>query len=194
MVRGQQLKIDMELAWGQRGPGIPMPLVKARDKAREKAALAVKHGTNPNRIADEIEVFELTLGMVGDLCSGGCAGTSAEASNGARTALRFGPRLLQAAWTWRTASGPPRTPSAGAHRSGRPPRARLVQSAPRGCGLRACLEPPRSLPRLRAAPLDALRRLRASRPTGRLCLARPSGSGRTSPPFGRSPCGPDAAA
>jgi len=48
MVRGKKPKIDVGLAWGQRGPEIPLPLVKARDKAREKVALTVKHGTNPS--------------------------------------------------------------------------------------------------------------------------------------------------
>jgi len=66
MVRGKKLKIVVGLAWGKRGGEAPMPLDKAREEARAKIATAVKHGTNPNKIADEIEASELTFGMVWD--------------------------------------------------------------------------------------------------------------------------------
>lgn len=66
MVRGKKLKIDVCLAWGKRGSEVPVSLEAARELARDKIALAVKHGTNPNRIADEIEASELTFGMVWD--------------------------------------------------------------------------------------------------------------------------------
>jgi integrase len=66
MVKGKKLKIDVGLAWGKRGGEVRMSLLKARAEALVKIAQAVKHGTNPNRIADEIEASELTFGMVWD--------------------------------------------------------------------------------------------------------------------------------
>jgi len=66
MVRGKKIKIVVGLAWGKRGGEAPIPLDKAREEARAKIATAVKHGTNPNKIADEIEASELTFGMVWD--------------------------------------------------------------------------------------------------------------------------------
>lgn len=66
MVHGKKLKIDVCLAKGKRGAEKPIPLDTAREKAREKIASAVKHGTDPNRIADEIEASELTFEMVWD--------------------------------------------------------------------------------------------------------------------------------
>lgn len=66
MVRGKKLKIDVGLAWGKRGGDVIKSLATARAEALEKIAMAVKHGTNPNRIADEIEASELTFGMVWD--------------------------------------------------------------------------------------------------------------------------------
>lgn len=66
MVQGKKLKIDVCLAWGKRGAEKPIPIDTAREKAREKIASAVKHGTDPNRIADEIEASELTFAMVWD--------------------------------------------------------------------------------------------------------------------------------
>lgn len=66
MVRGKKLKIDVGLAKGKRGAEKELPIDRARDIARDKIASAVKHGTNPNRIADEIEASELTFGMVWD--------------------------------------------------------------------------------------------------------------------------------
>ena len=65
-VRGKKLKIDVGLARGKRGAEKEMSIEKARDTARDKIADAVKHGTNPNRIADAIEAAELTFGMVWD--------------------------------------------------------------------------------------------------------------------------------
>lgn len=64
MVAGKKLKIDVGLAKGKRGAEKELPIDRARDIAREKIAAAIKHGTNPNRIADEIEASELTFGMV----------------------------------------------------------------------------------------------------------------------------------
>jgi integrase len=66
MVRGKKLKIDVGLAKGKRGAEKELPIDRARDLARDKIASAIKHGTNPNRIADEIEASELTFGMVWD--------------------------------------------------------------------------------------------------------------------------------
>lgn len=66
MVRGKKLKIDVGLAWGKRGAEKPLPLAITRDEARDKIALAVKHGTYPKRIADDIGASELTLGIVWD--------------------------------------------------------------------------------------------------------------------------------
>lgn len=66
MVRGKKLKIDVGLAKGKRGAEKELPIDRARDVARDKIASAVKHGTNPNRIADEIKASELTFGMVWD--------------------------------------------------------------------------------------------------------------------------------
>lgn len=66
MVKGKKLKIDVGLAKGKRGGEKKLPIDSARDIARDKIASAVKHGTNPNRIAEEIEASELTFGMVWD--------------------------------------------------------------------------------------------------------------------------------
>jgi integrase len=66
MVRGKKLKIDVGLAWGKRGGDVIMSLATARSEAVEKIAKAVKHGTNPNRITDEIESSELTFEIVWD--------------------------------------------------------------------------------------------------------------------------------
>lgn len=66
MIKKKKMKIDVCLAWGKRGAEKPISIDKARELAREKIAIAIKHGTNPNRIADEIEASELTFGMVWD--------------------------------------------------------------------------------------------------------------------------------
>ncbi|PHM20523.1 MAG: hypothetical protein CK604_06250 [Curvibacter sp. PD_MW3] len=66
MVRGKKLKIDVGLAKGKRGAEKELHIDRARDIARDKIAAALKHGTNPNRIAEEVEASELTLGMVWD--------------------------------------------------------------------------------------------------------------------------------
>lgn len=66
MVQGKKLKIPVGLAKGKKGAERPIPLDVARDKARDLISVAVKHGANPKKIADEVEASELTLGMVWD--------------------------------------------------------------------------------------------------------------------------------
>lgn len=66
MVAGKKLKIPVGLAKGKKGAEIPMDLDIARDKARDLIATAVKHGTNPNKVAEAIDASELTMAMVWD--------------------------------------------------------------------------------------------------------------------------------
>lgn len=63
-VKGKNLKIHVGLAKGKKGAEPILDIETAREKARELSAVAVRHGTNPKKIADRIEASELTLGQV----------------------------------------------------------------------------------------------------------------------------------
>lgn len=66
-VKGKNLKIHVGLARGKKGDERPITLTAARDAAWGLAQEAVKHGTNPKRVADAIDAAEMTLGQAWDI-------------------------------------------------------------------------------------------------------------------------------